>query len=80
VHLVAHRLAAREGAKPARLPLPALHKLPYNVLAKTPPMGWNSWNKFAGKVDDAGVRAAADAMVSNVMKPAGHQYINIDDT
>src|SRR3982750_2112944 len=55
-HLVAHRVAAGEGAKPARLPLPELHKVPYNGLAKTPPMGWNSWNKFAGKVDDPGVR------------------------
>src|SRR5262249_18636675 len=26
--------------------LPALKDLPYNGLAKTPPMGWNSWNKF----------------------------------
>ncbi len=79
-HLVAHRVGAEEGAKPARLPLPELHKVPYNGLAKTPPMGWNSWNKFAGKVDDAGVRAAADAMVSTGMKDAGYQYVNIDDT
>jgi alpha-galactosidase len=49
-------------------------------LAKTPPMGWNSWNKFAERVDDAGVRAMADAMASNGMKDAGYQYINIDDT
>ena len=79
-HLVAHRVAADEGARPARLPLPELHKVPYNGLAKTPPMGWNSWNKFAGKVDDAGVRAAADAMVASGMKDAGYQYVNIDDT
>ena len=32
-------------------------------LALTPPMGWNSWNCWAGAVDDAKVRAAADAMV-----------------
>jgi alpha-galactosidase len=49
-------------------------------LAATPPMGWNSWNHFAGKVDDAGVRAAADAMVSSGMRDAGYVYINIDDT
>ncbi len=80
VQLVAHRVAAGEGARPAALPLPELHKVPYNGLAKTPPMGWNSWNKFAGKVDDPGVRAAADAMVASGMKDAGYQYINIDDT
>lgn len=28
---------------------PALKKVPYNGLAKTPPMGWNSWNLFAEK-------------------------------
>ena len=78
--LVAHRAPAGEGAYPARLPLPAIHKVPDNGLAKTPPMGWNSWNKFAGRVDDAGVRAMADAMASNGMKAAGYVYINIDDT
>ena len=43
-------------------------------------MGWNSWNKFRNKVDDATVRAQADAMVSSGMRDAGYQYINIDDT
>src|SRR5438270_347617 len=57
VELVAHRAPAGEGAMPARLPLPALHVVRPNRLAQTPPMGWNSWNKFAAKVDDAGVRA-----------------------
>ncbi len=80
LELVAQRAPEGEGALPARLPPPALHKVPYNGLAKTPPMGWNSWNKFAGKVDDPGVRAAADAMASNGMKAAGYLYINIDDT
>ena len=49
-------------------------------LAATPPMGWNSWNHFAGKVDDAGVRAQADAMVTSGMRDAGYTYVNIDDT
>jgi alpha-galactosidase len=80
IHLVAHRAIAGEGAMPARLALPALHNVPYNGLAKTPPMGWNSWNKFASKVDDAGVRASADAIASNGMKEAGYVYVNIDDT
>ncbi len=49
-------------------------------LAATPPMGWNSWNHFAGKVSDADVRAAADAMVASGMRDAGYVYVNIDDT
>ena len=48
--------------------------------APTPPMGWNSWNHFAAKVDDATVRAQADAMVKSGMRDAGYRYINIDDT
>jgi alpha-galactosidase len=78
--MVAVRAPAGEGAMPARNPLPALHKVADNGLARTPPMGWNSWNKFAGRIDDATVRTIADAMVSSGMKDAGYQYINIDDT
>ncbi|MGB9463232.1 MAG: glycoside hydrolase family 27 protein, partial [Candidatus Acidiferrum sp.] len=50
------------------------------TIAPTPPMGWNSWNHFADKIDDATVRAQADAMVSSGMRNAGYVYINIDDT
>ncbi len=49
-------------------------------VAQTPPMGWNSWNYFASKVDDKGVRAAADEIVATGMKDAGYIYVNIDDT
>jgi alpha-galactosidase len=50
-----------------------------NNLAKTPPMGWNSWNKFACNVSDQLIRETADAMASNGMKDAGYQYVVIDD-
>ncbi len=50
-----------------------------NGLALTPPMGWNSWNKFGCNVTDALVRQMADAMVSSGMAAAGYKYINIDD-
>jgi alpha-galactosidase len=49
-------------------------------LALTPPMGWNSWNHFAERIDDKTVRAQADAMVASGLKDAGYTYINIDDT
>jgi alpha-galactosidase len=77
---VARRVPDGEGAMPTRNPLPPRHPVADNQLARTPPMGWNSWNKFAGRVDDAAVRAMADAMATNGMKAAGYQYINIDDT
>ncbi|MGA8042199.1 MAG: glycoside hydrolase family 27 protein [Terracidiphilus sp.] len=50
------------------------------VVAATPPMGWNSWNYFADKVTDKDIRAAADEIVASGMKDAGYIYINIDDT
>ncbi len=51
----------------------------FNKLALTPPMGWNSWNRFACEVNEKTIRQAADAMVSSGMKDAGYQYIVIDD-
>jgi len=50
-----------------------------NGLALTPPMGWNSWNKFACDVNEKIVRATADAMASSGMRDAGYQYVVIDD-
>jgi alpha-galactosidase len=50
-----------------------------DVLAATPPMGWNSWNKFGCNVTEDLVRQVADAMVSSGMKDAGFQYVIIDD-
>jgi alpha-galactosidase len=53
---------------------------PPQVVAQTPPMGWNSWNFFAERVTDKDIRAAADQLVATGMKDAGYNYINIDDT
>ena len=50
------------------------------VTAATPPMGWNSWNYFAGKVTDKDIRDTADLLVSTGMRDAGYVYVNIDDT
>jgi len=49
------------------------------ILASTPPMGWNSWNKFGCNVDENLIRQTADAMVKSGMKDAGYQYVVIDD-
>ena len=42
-------------------------------LALVPPMGWNTWNKFACNVSDELVRDMAGAMVKSGMKDAGYQ-------
>ncbi len=49
-------------------------------VAQTPPMGWNSWNHFAGNVTGQDIRNAADALVASGMRDAGYVYVNIDDT
>ena len=48
-------------------------------LALTPPMGWNSWNKFGCDVSEKLIREIADAMVDSGMKDAGYEYVVIDD-
>jgi alpha-galactosidase len=64
---------------PERLPLPPLADQPDNGLVRTPPMGWNSWNHYHDRFDDATVRGMADAMVSSGMAAAGYQYIIVDE-
>jgi alpha-galactosidase len=51
----------------------------FDQLAKTPPMGWNSWNRFACDVNEKTIMQTADAMVSSGMQNAGYEYIVIDD-
>ena len=60
--------------------MPVSHSTVAATLAQTPPMGWNSWNHFAGKVTQQDVMDAADAMVKSGMRDAGYVYVNIDDT
>lgn len=83
-HITLKRISAEAPgpmpAAPPKISLPPAAPVPYNGLAKTPPMGWNSWNKFANKVTDKLIRETADAMATNGMKDAGYIYINIDDT
>lgn len=51
----------------------------FQNLAMTPPMGWNSWNKFACNVSEKLIKETADALVSTGMRDAGYEYIVIDD-
>lgn len=51
----------------------------FENLAQTPPMGWNSWNKFGCDVSEKLIMEIADAMVNSGMADAGYEYIVIDD-
>lgn len=51
----------------------------YEELALTPQMGWSTWNKFAGNINENLIKEIADAMVSTGLRDAGYIYLNIDD-
>lgn len=46
-------------------------------VAKTPPMGWNSWDSFNESVEERDVRATADWMTKN-LKSYGWEYVVVD--
>ena len=48
-------------------------------LADTPQIGWSSWNKFQGNINEDVIVGIADAMVSSGLRDAGYVYVNIDD-
>lgn len=48
-------------------------------LGDTPQMGWSTWNKFQGNINEDIIKGIADAMVSSGLRDAGYTYINIDD-
>jgi alpha-galactosidase len=66
-------------AAPARAHETLKLDAPKPNLAPTPPMGWNSWNKFKCDVSEDLIRKQADGMVASGMRDAGYKYIVIDD-
>jgi len=60
-------------------PLPPPRLVADNGLARTPPMGWSSWNGFGQEINDQTVRQTADALVATGLRDAGYVYVNIDD-
>lgn len=61
------------------LTLSTVNAQKFEGLAETPPMGWNSWNKFACNIDENLIRTIADAMVETGLRDAGYIYLNLDD-
>jgi alpha-galactosidase len=50
-----------------------------NGVARTPPMGWNTWNSFGCNINETLIRQSADAILSSGMRDAGYQYVVVDD-
>ncbi|KAG2186131.1 hypothetical protein INT43_002569, partial [Umbelopsis isabellina] len=59
------------------LPLPTFALM--DGLSATPPMGWNTWNKYGCNIQDKLVRETADVMVKKGFLKAGYKYLNLDD-
>lgn len=51
----------------------------FEGLAKTPQMGWNSWNLFQTNINEQLVKDIADIFVSRGLKDAGYEYVLLDD-
>ena len=69
--LLPHSAAKAAIAAPRRVP---------SVPWLTPPLGWNSWNHFRGRLDESVVKSTADALVSTGLAAKGYTYVNMDDT
>jgi alpha-galactosidase len=50
-----------------------------DLLALTPPMGWNSWNCWGLSVSDEKVKSSARALIDKGLTGHGWMYMNIDD-
>lgn len=75
--LAATPLAARPSPDP--LAPTGRWSLPERKQARTPPMGWNSWNAFRTEVDEGKVIGAARKLVDSGLAKLGYRYVNIDD-
>ncbi|GAA3290655.1 hypothetical protein GCM10020218_061790 [Dactylosporangium vinaceum] len=62
----------------AALRAPAAQALE-NGVARTPPMGWNSWNTFGCNINETLIRGMADAIVNSGLRDLGYQYVVVDD-
>ncbi len=52
---------------------------PIFAQTETPPMGWNSWNRFHGNVSEKLIKQIADGAKKNKLDEAGYKYLVIDD-
>jgi alpha-galactosidase len=50
-----------------------------NGVARTPPMGWNTWNTFGCNISETLIRQMADAIVNNGLRDLGYKYVVVDD-
>jgi alpha-galactosidase len=71
-------LATLAAAFAIGLPSPAQAATPVGP-SPTPPMGWNSWNRFGCDINENLIKGTADAIVTAGLNTLGYRYVNIDD-
>jgi alpha-galactosidase len=49
------------------------------TLAPTPPMGFNTWNRFGLDIHEGLLRETMEALVETGLRDLGYRYLNIDD-
>jgi alpha-galactosidase len=74
-HVVTLRATNARGTAEQKLRLEVGERL-----SLTPTLGWNSWNCWAGAVDQEKILRSARAMAASGLVHHGWSYINIDDT
>lgn len=73
-HTVRLRAANQHGSASRELKI-----VSGDLLALTPPMGWNHWYAHYNRITDPMMREAAEVMVRSGMADVGYAYVNIDD-
>lgn len=50
-----------------------------NGVARTPPMGYNTWYDVGGDINESYIQTVAAAMQARGLVAAGYTYLNLDD-
>ena len=50
-----------------------------NGLGLTPPMGWNTWNRYYCDIDQTLIYTNTDSLIRLGLADLGYKYVNIDD-
>jgi alpha-galactosidase len=80
VFVLIYQVLLTKAIGQADVPPTALAPQPTNVqlLADTPPMGWNSWDGYGTTINEAEFKANAQ-WLAEYLKPFGWQYVVIDE-
>ncbi|NUS21129.1 MAG: glycoside hydrolase family 27 protein [Mesorhizobium sp.] len=70
-------LAAAPAAAATSQAVPGRARRQQNLLAPTPPMGWNSWNSFATTINEEQALETARIMAEKLL-PSGYNVFTID--